>query len=238
MPLSFLITVLISLFVWGVPGNQIAAASIKGITTALEILLIVFGAILLLNALKESGAIRTICQGFTDISPDRRVQAIIICWLFGSFIEGASGWRTPAAIIAPLLVAIGFPAMASVVVALIIQSTPVSYGAVGTPILIGVGTGLGESSLVHETAASLGMTYEAYIRSIGGEVAIIHGIVGLFIPLFMVTMLTTFFGKNKSITEGLAVWPFAIFAGLAFTIPYALVANLLGSEFPFLFEDH
>jgi lactate permease len=91
MPLSFLITVFISLFVWGVPGNQIAAASIKGITTALEVLLIVFGVILLLNALKESGAIRTICQGLTDISPDRRVQDIIICWLFGSFIEGTSG---------------------------------------------------------------------------------------------------------------------------------------------------
>ncbi len=79
MPLSFLITVLVSLFVWEVPGNQIAAASIKGITTALEVLLIVFDAILLLNALKESGAIRTIRQDFIDISPDRRVQAIIIC---------------------------------------------------------------------------------------------------------------------------------------------------------------
>ncbi|MDT8861527.1 L-lactate permease [Alkalihalobacillus sp. MEB130] len=235
MPVAFIVTVAVSMFIWGVPGNQVAAASMRGVTTALEVLLIVFGAILLLNALKESGAIHTIRQGFTEISPDRRVQAIIICWLFGSFIEGASGWGTPAAIVAPLLVAIGFPAMASVVVALIIQSTPVSFGAVGTPILIGVESGLGESALVHETAASLGMTYEAYIRSIGGEVAIIHGIVGLFIPLFMVTMLTTFFGKNKSITEGLAVWPFAIFAGLAFTIPYALVANILGPEFPSLF---
>ncbi len=144
MPLAFIVTVLVALFVWDVPTNQVAAASTRGVVSALEVLLIVFGAILLLNALKESGAIQTIRQTFTDVSPDRRVQAIIICWLFGSFIEGASGWGTPAAIAAPLLVAIGFPAMGAVIVALIIQSTPVSFGAVGTPILIGVNSGLSE----------------------------------------------------------------------------------------------
>ncbi|WP_209122845.1 L-lactate permease [Alkalihalobacillus sp. BA299] len=235
MPLAFFVTVLIAWFVWDVPTNQIAAASTRGLVSAIEVLIIVFGAILLLNALKESGAIQTIRQTFTDVSPDRRVQAIIICWLFGSFIEGASGWGTPAAIAAPLLVAIGFPAMGAVIVALIIQSTPVSFGAVGTPILIGVNSGLSESTIVHETASSLGMTFDAYIRAIGGEVAIIHAMVGLFIPLFMVTMLTRFFGKNRSIVEGLAIWKFAIFAGLAFTIPYAIVANLLGPEFPSMF---
>ena len=64
------------------------------------------------------------------------MQAIIIAWLFGSLIEGALGFGTPAAIAAPLLVAIGFPAMAAVMVTLIIQSTPVSFGAVGTPICL------------------------------------------------------------------------------------------------------
>ncbi|WP_018924428.1 L-lactate permease [Salsuginibacillus kocurii] len=235
MPIAFLVTVGIAYFAWGVPLNQIAGASMEGITTALEVLFIVFGAILMLNTLKESGAIHTIRQGFMDISPDRRIQAIIICWLFGSFIEGASGWGTPAAIIAPLLVAVGFPAMGAVMVALIIQSAPVSYGAVGTPILIGVQSGLSGSEAVEQTAASLGMNLDQYVRMIGGEVAIIHGIVGLLIPLFMVTMLTFFFGPNRSIKEGLAVWKFALFAGLAFTIPFALVANLLGPEFPAMF---
>ncbi|MBU8905521.1 L-lactate permease [Desertibacillus haloalkaliphilus] len=235
MPIAFIVTVVIAMFVWDVPGNQVAAASMNGVVTALEVLFIVFGAILMLNTLKESGAIQTIRQGFTDISPDRRVQAIIICWLFGSFIEGASGWGTPAAIAAPLLVAVGFPAMGAVMVALIIQSTPVSYGAVGTPILIGVGSGLSGSSMVEGTASSLGMTFDAYINSIGGQVAIIHAIVGLLIPLFMVTLLTRFFGKNKSFTEGLALWKFALFAGVAFTVPFAIVANVLGPEFPAMF---
>lgn len=232
MPLSLIVTVLMAMAVWKVPGAQIGAAAVKGLATALEVGVIVFGAILLLNTLKESGAIFTIRKGFMSISPDRRVQTIIVCWLFGSFLEGAAGWGAPATIVGPLLVAIGFPAMGAVMVALILQSTPVSYGAVGTPILIGVNTGLKDSPLVQSYVAEQGTTMEAYINGIGGQVALIHGVIGIFIPLFMVTMLTYFFGKNKSIAEGLAIWKFAIFAGLAFTVPYALVANLLGPEFP------
>ncbi|PWW25493.1 lactate permease [Cytobacillus oceanisediminis] len=234
MPVSLVLTMIMAMFIWEVPGNQVAAAGVKGVVTALEVGVIVFGAILLLNTLKESGAIFTIRKGFMSISPDRRVQTIIVCWLFGSFLEGAAGWGAPATIVGPLLVAIGFPAMGAVMVALILQSTPVSYGAVGTPILIGVNSGLKDSPLVQSYIAEQGTTFDAYINGIGGQVALIHGIIGIFIPLFMVTMLTYFFGKNKSIAEGLAIWKFAIFAGLAFTVPYALVANLLGPEFPSL----
>jgi lactate permease len=234
MPVSLILTIFMAMFIWKVPGNQIAAASAKGIVTALEVGVIVFGAILLLNTLKASGAIFTIRKGFMSISPDRRVQTIIVCWLFGSFLEGAAGWGAPATIVGPLLVAIGFPAMGAVMVALILQSTPVSYGAVGTPILIGVHSGLKDSPLVQSYIAEQGTTFDAYINAIGGQVALIHGVIGIFIPLFMVTMLTYFFGKNKSIAEGLAIWKFAVFAGLAFTVPYALVANLLGPEFPSL----
>ncbi|MEH6987509.1 L-lactate permease [Cytobacillus firmus] len=234
MPVSLILTILMAMFIWKVPGNQIAAASAKGIVTALEVGVIVFGAILLLNTLKASGAIFTIRKGFMSISTDRRVQTIIVCWLFGSFLEGAAGWGAPATIVGPLLVAIGFPAMGAVMVALILQSTPVSYGAVGTPILIGVHSGLKDSPLVQSYIAEQGTTFDAYINAIGGQVALIHGVIGIFIPLFMVTMLTYFFGKNKSIAEGLAIWKFAVFAGLAFTVPYALVANLLGPEFPSL----
>jgi lactate permease len=232
MPVALIVTVIMSYVVWKVPFNEIAAASLKGVVSALEVGVIVFGAILLLNMLKGSGAVHTIRHGFTSITPDRRIQAIIICWLFGSFIEGAAGWGSPAAVVAPLLVAIGFPAMAAVMVALIIQSTPVSFGAVGTPILIGVSTGLKDAPLVNEHVASLGITYDQYIVGIGGQVAVFHGIVGTFIPLFLVMMLTKFFGPNKSFKEGLQVWKFAIFAGVSFTIPYVLVANLLGPEFP------
>jgi lactate permease len=142
MLVAYVVTALTALFIWGTEPAKVLGATVNGVVTAASLLYIVFGAILMLYALEESGGIRAIRGGFTRISPDRRVQAIIIAWLFGSLIEGASGFGTPAAIAAPLLVAIGFPAMAAVMVTLIIQSTPVSFGAVGTPILVGVNTGL------------------------------------------------------------------------------------------------
>ena len=234
MPIAYFVTVVIAFLVWNTSGTQIAAASIHGLVTAANLLFIVFGAILLLNTLKACGDIHAIRQGFIDISPDRRVQAIIIAWLFGSFIEGAAGFGAPAAIAAPLLVAIGFPAMAAVVVALIIQSAPVSFGAVGTPILVGVNTGLSGQPEVASVVAALGMTHESYLHLIGATVALLHGIAGSFVPLIMVSLMTRFFGKNRSFGEGLAIWKFALFAGLAFTIPSNILARFLGPEFPSL----
>lgn len=225
MPLSLLVAVVLALFVWGVPGNVVAAASLNGLITAGTLLFIIFGAILLLNTLQESGAMRTIRQGFTDISPDRRVQVIIIAWLFGSFIEGSAGFGTPAAVAVPLLVGLGFPAMAAVVAGMIIQSTPVSFGAAGTPMLVGVQTGLSAD-------ASITSNFLALTTEIAGQVAILHAIAGLFIPLFVVAVMTRFFGKNKSFAEGIKIWKFALFASVAMTIPYVIVANVLGPEFP------
>ncbi|OMP67843.1 L-lactate permease [Domibacillus epiphyticus] len=234
MPIALFVTALIAMFVWGTDANVVAGAAFNGLITALEVIFIVFGAVLLLNTVKESGAINTIRRGFIGISPDRRVQAIIIAWLFGSFIEGSAGFGTPAAIAAPLLVAIGFPAMAAVMVSLIIQSTPVSFGAIGTPLQIGVNTGLTDQPSVLAGLEGTGMNYTDYLLYITSNVALIHGIVGTLIPLFVVAMLTRFFGLNKSFREGLKVWKFALFAGIAFTVPYYIIATLLGPEFPSL----
>jgi lactate permease len=160
------------------------------------------------------------------------VQAIIVAWLFGSLIEGASGFGTPAAIAAPLLVAIGFPAMAAVLSALIIQSTPVSFGAVGTPILVGVNTGLSGQAIVERHIDV--PFFPDYLYEIAFNVALMHTLIGFLIPLIMIGMLTRFFGAARSFREGLAAWPFALFAAAAFTLPYLAVAAWLGPEFPSL----
>lgn len=233
MPVAFGLTVVIALFFWDMTTNRVLASVFQGLGITVSVLWIVFGAIFLLNTLKHTGAISTIRNGFTDISPDRRIQAIIICWCFGSFIEGASGFGTPAAIAAPLLVAIGFPAMAAVLMGMMIQSTPVSFGAVGTPIIVGVSKGL-DTHNITESLLATGSTWEAYIQQITSSVALIHATVGTLMPVLMAMMLTRFFGKNKSWTEGLDILPFAIFAGLSFTIPYALTGVFLGAEFPSL----
>ncbi|ACL74243.1 L-lactate transport [Thioalkalivibrio sulfidiphilus HL-EbGr7] len=232
MPLAYGVTALIALLAWGTDWIVVAAATVHGVVTALNILFIVFGAILLLYTLRESGAIIAIRRGFMDISPDRRVQAIIVAWLFGSLIEGASGFGTPAAIAAPLLVAIGFPAMAAVLSALIIQSTPVSFGAVGTPILVGVNTGLSGQAMV-ESHIDVPF-FPDYLYEIAFNVALLHTLIGFLIPLIMIGMLTRFFGAARSFREGLAAWPFALFAAAAFTLPYLAVAAWLGPEFPSL----
>lgn len=232
MPVALAIVAVLSITVWGTPVNQVAAAMINGVVTALNILFIVFGAIVLLNTLKESTALQSIRRGFMAISPDRRVQLIIIAWLFGAFIEGAAGFGTPAAIAAPLLVAIGFPAMAAVTGALIIQSTPVSFGAIGTPILVGVSGGLEGQNAVMTAIGS--MPFEQYLLQISHQIALIHGLIGIFIPLLLAGILTRFFGKSRSFSEGFKIWPFALFAALAFVVPYYGLAVLLGPEFPSL----
>jgi len=233
MPIVYLTAAAIALVFWDMTFTRVMASTLQGVIITVSVLWIIFGAIMLLNTLQNSGAITAIRAGFTNISPDRRVQAIIIAWLFGCFIEGASGFGTPAAIAAPLLVAIGFPALGAVMIGMMIQSTPVSFGAVGTPILIGVKNGLDFNALSAKLTG-LGSSWDAFLRLITSEVAIGHAIVGTLMPLLMVMMLTRFFGKNKSWTEGLAMLPFAIFSGLAFTVPYALTGVFLGPEFPSL----
>jgi lactate permease len=233
MPVSWILAVIIALWVWQTPGIWIIASSLNGAILAVQILVIVFGAIILLFTLRESGAMAAINRGFMGISEDKRVQAIIIAWFFGAFIEASAGFGTPAALMAPLLLSLGFPAMAAVLVALIANSTCVSFGAVGTPTLIGVGSTLEIPEIVNAISA-LGMTYPQFIQEIGFWTAVQHSIMGTFIPLIIVAMMTKFFGEKHSFLDGLAIWPYALFAGLVFVVPYMLVAWLLGPEFPSL----
>jgi lactate permease len=86
---------------------------------------------------------------------------------------------------------------------------------------------------VKNALSAAGLSYTYFVRQIGLWAAIPHALVGTFVPLMMVAMLTRFFGENRSFREGLAVWPYALFAGLCFTIPYVLTST--GSpEFPSL----
>ncbi|MDR5884458.1 L-lactate permease [Vreelandella janggokensis] len=231
MPIVFLAAAIIGLTAWDMSLSRIVASTIQGLIQTAGLLWIIFGAILLLNTLKHSGGITAIRNGFSGISPDRRVQALIVAWLFGCFIEGASGFGTPAAVAAPLMVALGFPALAAVVVGMMIQSTPVSFGAVGTPIVVGVGSGLDRAGITSELE-SVGSTWDIFFQQVTSGVAVTHGIVGILMPLILVTIMVRFFGANRSWKEGLSIVPFAIFTGISFVVPYMLVGVFLGPEFP------
>ena len=239
MPIGLAVIVVVAGTAWEMEWTAIGASVVQGLLIAVGLLWIVFGALLLLETVTKSGALQTIRAGFTTISADRRVQVIIIAWLFGSFIEGAAGFGTPAAVVAPLLLALGFTAIAAVMAGLIIQSTPVSFGAVGTPMIVGVGTGLSGTDgrfvpAVQERAEALGMGHGEFVAHTATQVATMHAVIGLLVPLLMVCLLTWFFGERRSIRAGLAVAPFAVYAALAMTVPYVVVAYVLGPEFPSL----
>ena len=233
MPLVYVTAVVIALNVWKMPSLEVAASTVQGLFLTFDLLLIIFGAILLLNTLERSGGVAAIRRSFHDISDDRRVQVVIIAWLFGSFIEGAAGFGTPAAVAAPLMVAMGFPAAGAVMLGMMIQSTAVTFGAVGTPVLVGVQGGVASPEFTMALASS-GATLAEYVRAVTVRAAGLHAITGTIMPMFMVVMMTRFFGARKSWTEGLSVLPFALFGGVAFTLPYFLTAWFFGPEFPSL----
>ncbi len=234
MPISAILTGLAAVFVWQMDTTFLAASVVEGLLAALTPLSIIFGAVFLLNTLKYSGAMDTIRAGFTNISADARVQVIIICWLFGSFIEGSAGFGTPAAIGAPLLVLLGIPPIAAAVVALIADSASVSFGAIGLPVLFGMEQGLtsGGVNMAATQIAEHGGSFADYAQFIAMHMITIDLVTGTLIPLVMVSLLTGFFGRNKSFAEGLAIWKFALFAGLAFTVPAWIINFVAGPEFP------
>ena len=100
MPAVYLAAVVIAVGAWGVAPIRVVASSIQGLFLTFDLLWIIFGAILFLHTLEESGGVAAIRRSFGALSGDRRVQVIIIAWLFGAFIEGAAGFGTPAAVAA------------------------------------------------------------------------------------------------------------------------------------------
>ena len=237
MPIAWLIAVVVGYVGWEMTPTLIAAASIRGALTATRILVIVFGAILLLYTLKQSGAFEVINAGFSSISDDRRVQVVLLVFLMGSFIEGAAGFGTPAAIVGPLLVGLGFPPLAAVVVALTGNILAITFGAVGTPLIIGLrdvvfaeGTNAAQQVVTQGGFESTG----AYVAQVGVWAAVIHAIAGIAIPFIGVAMMTRFFGEERSLKPAIEVIPLCLFAWASFVVPYLLTAVYLGPTFPAL----
>ncbi len=225
LPLAWFLVCIIALAVWRMNLGHVLGYSLFGALKALDVIIIIFGAVLILNTLKQSGAMRSINNGFMHITKDRRIQAIIIGWMFGAFIEGAAGFGTPPALTAPLLVGLGFPPLAAAMVSLIFNSTPVSFGAVGTPLF----------GAVNSLTAYLGSAgAQRFTELLTNQVAFLHSIAGVFIPLIGLCFLVMFFGKEKSLKHAFAAAPFALFAGVVFVVPYYFTARLLGPEFPSL----
>jgi lactate permease len=152
----------------------------------------------------------------------------------GSFIEGAAGFGTPAAIVGPLLVGLGFPPLAAVVVALTGNIMAITFGAVGTPLIIGLEEVFSQNQQILQAINTQGLTVDQYVADIALWAASIHAIVGILLPFISVGMMTRFFGEQRSIRPALEVLPLTTFAWASFAIPYWLTAYFLGPTFPAL----
>ncbi len=216
--LSWLMAGVFGFFFWDIELKALLASSVFGMLSSFDVLIIIFGAILVMNTVKASGATAAINRGFRNICPDKRVQACIIGFCFCSFIESAAGFGTPAALAGPLLVSLGFPPLAAAMITLIFDSTAVSFGAVGTPV----------------TAAlnALGLSGdESFTKGFAFWTALPHAIMGTLLPLIVLLMTTKLFGKEKSFKPALEIAPFALFTGLSFTVPMLLISIFIGYEF-------
>lgn len=217
MFLSAIVVIVAALTVWGMDGRVVFASSLQGTHKALSILFILFGAIVLLNTLTHTGAVDRINQGFQSISGDMRVQVILVAFLFGSLIEGAAGFGTPAAVTGPLLFALGFNPMAAAVIALIADSSAVPFGAVGTPVNVGLSNIPGADA--------------AFYQEIAVKITAIDFFAGTFIPFILIVVLTLFFGKKKGLGDALPMLPWSLFVGIVYTSSAFLYATLFGPEF-------
>ncbi|XVH31570.1 L-lactate permease [Haloferacaceae archaeon DSL9] len=236
MPLAWIAAVAIAYTAWSMPPDWIAAASIVGVMTAVQILWIVFGALVLLYTLMQAGAFDRINRGFAAISDDRRVQIVLLGFFLATFIEGAAGFGTPAAVVAPLLLGLGFPALAAVIAALIGHIIAVTYGAVGTPIIVGIQNPLANTAPIAQSIQESGQTVQAFSVEVAAWAATFHALVGFVMPLAAVAMVVYFFGDpdDRSLAPAWEVAPLCLFAGVAFAVPYWLSAWFISAEFPSL----
>jgi lactate permease len=236
MPLAWAAGVFSAMAGWGVDARYVAAMSVHGVITAVSVIIIIFGALIILSTLKNSGGMETIQYGMQKVTPDNRIQAIIIGCMFAAFIEGAAGFGTPAALAAPLLLSLGFPPLAAATFCLVLNSFPVSFGAVGTPIVLGFDyiTPLVEKAIA---AGPVGLNFQKvgeFHQLIGRWAVLIHGTMVFILPVFMLGFITRYFGPSRSWADGFQAWRFCLFASVAYFVPSFVFAWFVGPEFPAL----
>ena len=209
LPLAALVLYVILLTYFGVRPLLVHAAVVEGLLTALTPILIVWGAILLFKTMEHSGAMATVRQWLNGITTNRVAQLMIVGWAFSFLVEGVSGFGTPAALAAPLLVGLGFAPLPVAVLCLMMNTVPVSFGAVGMPTWFGF--------------EGLQLTPEE-LRAIGFKSALIHAGAALVIPLLALRVVVS----TREIRENLGYIALVIGATM---VPSVAVARF-NVEFP------
>ncbi len=191
------------------PGAAAAGTAAEAAHSTLTILWILLPALAIHAVQDATGAIGRIRDTLAGLTEDRRLQAILIAWFFGLFIEGAAGFGTPVALAAPLLAGLGYPPVRAVALALLGHAAGVSFGAVGTPTLVQIElTGLSPTALA-------------------GAVASLHALLGL-----MLLLATVRLADDGPLRRQDIVW--SALAAVLFLGPSTALAWLTGPELPSL----
>lgn len=211
LPLSALALYFISLIIFEQAPNAVHAAVLDGLLVAWTPILIITGAIFLFKTMEATGALTIIRQGLNSISSNKIAQLMIVGWAFQFLIEGASGFGTPAALAAPVLVGLGFPAVRVAIFCLTLNSVPVSFGAVGTP------TWFGFSAISLSTSEIMDIAFKS---------SLMNACAAIFIALIALTFIVR---KKAIIENGI----FILLSVMFCAVPYVLIATL-SYEFPAL----
>jgi len=206
---GLVVAFIIATAIWQMPVGLAANSVLNGFAFAiLPVMWIVWNAMWLYNIAVRSGKFELFRRWMVyNVPPDKRILLLIIGFSFGALMEGIAGFGTPVAIGSALLIALGFPVLEAVTLTLIFNTTPVAFGALGTPIIT--------------LAAVTGL-----------HVNLLSAMVGRQLPFFAVLLpfyaMVVFTGFRSLRT----VWPAALVAGLSFALTQFLVSNFIGPELP------
>lgn len=168
LPFAAVLVYFLTLIHFRFDPNLVNATVLNGALSSLTPISIIWGAILLSQTMRRSGAERLISESLESVSPNPVAQLMIVGWAFPFMMEGASGFGTPAAIAAPLLVGLGFDAVGVAILTLIMNAVPVTFGAVGTPMWFGF---------------SQVPLSPSQILSISWKSAVVHTVAALVVPI-------------------------------------------------------
>jgi lactate permease len=206
--LTLLLAIIIAFAVYGMPLKLGLLSALHGALYGLfPICWIIIGAVFLFNITVESGQFEIIKNFMASITPDRRLQALLIAFSFGAFLEGAAGFGAPVAISAAMMVGLGFNPLYAAGICLIANTAPVAFGSIGTPIIMA-----SRISDIPEMAIS---------QMVGRTLPILSVIV----PFYLVMIMA---GWKKT----LEVLPAIIVSGISFAFFQWLAANYIGPMLP------
>ncbi len=207
---SLVVALVVAVVLFGMPvGQGLSAAVLGGLFGFFPILWIVVNAVWVYNLTVTSGHFDVLRRSFEKVSPDQRIQAIIIAFCFGALLEALAGFGTPVAITVVMLVSLGFKPIKAAVVALLANTAPVAFGALAIPIT----TLAGITSAVNNDP-------RLTVDGIGSMVGRQTPLLAVVVPLFLVIVVDGVRGARQT-------WPAALLAGVTFGLGQFVCANYI-----------